>query len=313
MRSRTARMPGHGVGRRTAKKPLIGFIGQGFIGKHYADDFEKRGFSVVRYGLEPQYASNKEALKACGIVFIAVPTPTVPDGSGSVRFDDSIVSSALSLTKVGATVVIKSTVLPGTTATMQKKFPDRFIMHAPEFLTEKTAAYDAAHPVRNIIGIVEVTPRVKRKAREVLDMLPKAPFEKIMAAHEAELTKYAGNCLLYTKTIFINVLYDLALSLGADWENIKTAIIADPRIGSSHVDPVHSSGRGAGGHCFIKDFAAFVRFYESNVHDKPGSNMLKAIENKNVELLTKTGKDAVLLTNVYGKKTLNLHAKNRQS
>ena len=77
-------------------KPRIGFIGQGWIGKNYADDFERRGYHTVRYALEPQYVGNKEKIKDCDIVFIAVPTPTTPAG-----FDSSIVEGALSLVGAG--------------------------------------------------------------------------------------------------------------------------------------------------------------------------------------------------------------------
>jgi len=57
---------------------IIGFIGQGWIGKNYADDFEKRGYETVRYSLEKPYVDNKEKIKDCDLVFIAVPTPTTP-------------------------------------------------------------------------------------------------------------------------------------------------------------------------------------------------------------------------------------------
>jgi len=58
----------------------IGFIGQGWIGKNYADDFEKRGYEIVRYALESPYIDNKEKIKECDIVFIAVPTPQHSQG-----------------------------------------------------------------------------------------------------------------------------------------------------------------------------------------------------------------------------------------
>ena len=64
----------------------IGFIGQGWIGKHYADEFQARMYDVIRYSLEEPYIQNKERIKECEVVFIAVPTPTTPEG-----FDDSIV------------------------------------------------------------------------------------------------------------------------------------------------------------------------------------------------------------------------------
>lgn len=86
----------------------IGFIGQGWIGKNYSDDLEERGFDVTRYSLDPPFNTNRDAIKNCDIVFVAVPTPTTIDG-----FDDSIVESCLHLVGTGKIVVIKSTLLPG--------------------------------------------------------------------------------------------------------------------------------------------------------------------------------------------------------
>ena len=101
------------------EKLLIGFIGQGFVGKSIADDVESRGFEVIRYSLEEPYVQNKDRIKTCSVVFICLPTPTTPKG-----FDDSIVRSATALTKPGATVVIKSTIVPGTTLSILADFPD---------------------------------------------------------------------------------------------------------------------------------------------------------------------------------------------
>ena len=98
---------------------IIGFIGQGWIGKNYADDFEKRGYETVRYSLEKPYVDNKEKIKDCDLVFIAVPTPTTPTG-----FDDSILRQTVKLVGKGKIAVIKSTVLPGTTESIQRENPD---------------------------------------------------------------------------------------------------------------------------------------------------------------------------------------------
>ncbi len=279
----------------------IGFIGQGFIGKNYADDFEERGLAIVRYGLEKEYVGNREAVGACDVVFIAVPTPTTPKG-----FDDSILRSALSLLKSGAIAVIKSTITMGTTETLQKDFPHLMVLHAPEFLREKHAAYDARHPERNIIGIPEQSRRFKQAAERVLALLPRAPFQKIMDARAAEMTKYAGNCFLMTKVVFMNALYDLAQKEGVVWRELAAAMSADPRIGASHLEPVHESGhgggakRGAGGHCFIKDFAALVDRY-ARIGDNEGLRFLEAIEQQNTHLFVASGKDLDLVQGVYGK------------
>ena len=85
--------------------PIIGFVGQGWLGKHYADLFEVMGYNIVRYAKEEPYIANKEKIAECDIVFICVPTPSTKDG-----FDDSIVHEAVKLVGKGKIAVIKSTV-----------------------------------------------------------------------------------------------------------------------------------------------------------------------------------------------------------
>ncbi len=278
----------------------IGFIGQGWIGKNYADNFEERGHDVVRYALEEPHRKNKEKIKKCDIVFIAVPTPSTPDG-----FDHSILEDAIKNVGEGNVAVIKSTILPGVTERLQKVYPEVFVMHSPEFLTEATAAHDAANPDRNIIGISEMSDEHKEKARMVMDTLAYTPYKLVCSAKEAELIKYGGNCWFYFKVIFINMLYDLAREKGAKWEKIRDALSADPRIGRTHLDPIHKSGRGAGGHCFIKDFAAFSEIYNDKVGDDLGMKVLDALQEKNIKLLLDSEKDLDLLEGVYGKDILN--------
>lgn len=273
----------------------IGFIGQGWIGKNYADDFEARGYEAVRYALEEPYIANKEKIATCDIVFIAVPTPTTPQG-----FDCSAIRSVLPLVGKGKIAIIKSTILPGTTEALQQLFLDLFVLHSPEFLVESTAAYDAAHPNRNIIGIPNLNAVYREKAEMVLRILPDAPYAKIMNARDAEFVKYAGNCFLFTKAMFMNLLYDIVAATDSDWKNVRDALIHDPRIGTSHTEPVHKSGRGAGGNCFIKDFEAFREMYRTYVPDAYGNALLAALKDKNIELLANSSKDLDLLEGVYG-------------
>src|SRR3989344_1685477 len=274
---------------------VIGFIGQGYIGKNYANDFEARGYKVIRYAKEKPYDQNKEAIKKCDVVFIAVPTPTSPDG-----YDASIIYSVLPLTGRNKIVVLKSTVFPGLTREIQKEFPDRIIMHSPEFLSEATASYDASHPFVNIVGIIKETPKHKKAAKLVHSMLAKAPKTLTVRSIEAEIIKSSHNCAGYTQIIFFNLVYDLAQKMGANWKNIEPALVADPFIPNRYASPIHKSGRGAGGHCFIKDFAAFREIYEDMVGDKAGMNVIKSLEEKNKTLLIKTHKDLELLKGVHG-------------
>lgn len=294
---------------------VIGFIGQGFIGKSYADDMEKRRFSVVRYALEEPYRANKEKIAECSMVFIAVPTPTTQKG-----FDYSIVRASLGLVKSGSTVVIKSTMLPGTTKQLQKEFPKLFIMHSPEFLVARSASADASKPQRNIIGIPKKTPTFIKRAKEALAMLPKAPYELICMSEEAEIIKYAGNAMLYLKVLFANMLYDTAKEAGASYEVIRAAVAADSRIGPSHLQVVHDSGhkgakkgRGAGGLCFIKDVAAFTHHYKTRVGDEFGTALFQAAMRMNANLLSATGKDLDLLEGVHGKSFVSKLRKKKRS
>lgn len=289
--------------RESGTKPLIGYVGQGFIGKNYADEFESRGYTVVRYALEEPYRANKEKIKDCDIVFIAVPTPTTPKG-----FSDAIVRDAVSLVGDGKIAIIKSTMLPGMTNAIQAAYPKKIVVHSPEFLREATAAYDAGHPDRNIVGICADTPENRAAAQKILSVLPPAPFELVCSAVEAEIIKYAGNNWLYLKVVYMNMLYDLTQKLGGKYDAVRDAFAADPRMGRSHLDPVHQSGhggpagRGAGGHCFIKDYAAFRHLYEQVFpEDRTGIEALKGIEEKNKKLLRDSGKDLDLLDGVYGK------------
>lgn len=286
------------------RPPSIGFIGQGFIGKNMAEDFERRGFAPVRYALEEPYVRNKDAIATCDIVFIAVPTPTTPKG-----FDDRGLRSVLPLVGKGKTAVIKSTILPGKTEEYQALFSDILVMHSPEFLREKNAADDTARPARNIVGVPKMTKRYKEAAERVLSVLPKAPYEKVCKSAEAELTKYGGNVFLAMKLVYMNLLYDVAHEVSADYEVVAEAMSKDERIGPGHMAVIDSSGhrgakkgRGAGGHCFPKDLAAlrgFTAAYETA--PKSRTKLLKALEDLNNELLTASGKDLDLLESIYGK------------
>lgn len=276
-------------------KPTIGFIGQGFIGKHMADDFEERGYEAVRYSMEEPYVQNKARIAECSITFIAVPTPTTPQG-----FDCSIIRSVLSLIGNGNIAVIKSTILPGTTEALQAEFPNIHVLHSPEFLRETSAAQDTRHPERNIVGTPDGSQAGRARAQSVLEVLPPAPYSVATSARNAEYVKYIGNAFLTTKLVFMNIMYDMCVSSGADWEAVRQAVGHDSRIGLGHTQVVHASGRGAGGHCFIKDLEALIGHAEKLGNDDSGLNALKALRDKNIDLLVSSKKDLDLLKGVYG-------------
>lgn len=280
---------------------LIGFIGQGYIGKNMADDFFDRGYQVVRYDKEKNIA-NRERIKDCDYVFIGVPTPSTPDG-----FDDSILEEVIALVGEAKTAIIKSTIPVGTTEKFQDMYPDKYILHSPEFLTEKNAPHDTKFPPRNIIGYSK---KAKDKAQLVMDLLPPAEHSFIVPSPEAELTKYMGNNFLFWKVVFANIFYNLSQKKGVDYATVAKMTGLDPRIGSSHLQVNHESGhsdkagRGAGGHCFLKDMAALIEMLKqhdlSSEEDRLSLQALESIVELNNRLLIDSEKDVDLLEGVYG-------------
>jgi len=274
----------------------IGCIGQGFVGKNIADDFVARGFDVVRYALESEYSDNKEAIASCDIVFIGVPTPSTPAG-----FDYSIVEDVLSLVGVGKTAVIKSTVLPGITAAIQAQHPDKIVLFSPEFLCEATAAHDVANPILNIIGYDKKSEAQKAAAEAVLALLPACEHTFLVSTESAELFKYAHNLNGYFRVILSNLLHDAGEATGADWVEVSAIMDKDVMMSPYYNQPIHKGGRGAGGNCFVKDMAAFRHLYEEKVTgDTNGTQVLKALEAKNLELLKSTNKSQQIVKDVYG-------------
>lgn len=281
----------------------IGFIGQGYVGKNTANDFEARGFKTIRYALEEPYTKNKDKIKHADVVFVAVPTPSTPKG-----FDDSILRSIVPLVGRGKTLVIKSTVVPGTTESIQKEHPHITILFSPEFLLEKTAAHDASFPIMNIIGMPDDSAVYREKAEMVLDILPESPYKQVMTSREAEIFKYVHNIHAFVRILFANMIHNVAERHGADWAPISEAMAADPYMNAQanyYNNPVHKGGRGAGGHCFVKDFAAFVDTYKKSCpEDKAAATALEALEEFNIGLLRDSGKDLEIVEGVYGKDAL---------
>src|SRR3989344_2188802 len=161
----------------------------------------------------------------------------------------------------------------------QKKFPKHKILFNPEFLRAKTANADFIKPERQIVGF---TRKSKKFAKDVLSLLPKAPFSKTMPATEAEMVKYFGNAFLSTKVVFANQIYDLCEKLKIDYDTIKEAVGLDKRIGPSHLDIFHFGYRGYSGGCFPKDVKAFIDFSKkSGVEPR----LLRTVDGINEELL----------------------------
>ncbi len=230
---------------------VVGVVGLGVVGSAVATWFERQGRRVVVYD-PPKGFDEPNVLREADVVFVCVPTPY-----GEHGYDGSALEAAVDAIPPGPAIVVKSTVLPGTTERLQAEHADRVFLFNPEFLRERTAEEDFVRPDRQIVGY---TGRSRPYAEALLASLPAAPYARIMPATDAELVKYMTNAFLALKVVFANQFYDLCERLGADYDLVREGAAADPRIGPSHLDVLDGGERGYGGKCLPKDMKALIDF-----------------------------------------------------
>jgi UDPglucose 6-dehydrogenase len=234
---------------------VIGIIGAGVVGGSLLTYLRGEGSDVRVYD-PPKGFADRAALNEASTVFVCVPTPY----TASRGFDDGHLLEAVSNIRGSRTVVIKSTVLPGTTAVLQKRYPQHRFIFNPEFLREATAYDDFIHPDRQIVG---VTSESEPDGPRVMAMMPPAPFELICDAGDAEMAKYVANSFLAVKVSYANEVFDLCHRFGLDYNHVRDIVAADPRIGPSHFD-VHDAGyRGYSGKCLPKDSKSLLDLAKS--------------------------------------------------
>lgn len=214
-------------------------------------------------------ANAQEAVDHGDILFVAVGTPPLEDGSADLAHVISVASMIGRNLNEFKLVVNKSTVPVGTAdrvrETISKELVKRNLSEAlfdvvsnPEFLKEGAAIEDFMRPDRIVVGIDSGIHHVKSQ-RMMSDLY--ASFNRHhsrtvwMDVRSAELTKYAANAMLATRISFMNEIANLADALGADVDQIRRGIGADNRIGYSFL----YAGCGYGGSCFPKDTQALVR------------------------------------------------------
>ena len=208
----------------------------------------------------------KEGVAGADAAFICVGTPQSEDGSADMKYVLAVagqIGDAMALRAMDAkplVVVDKSTVPVGTAARVHAEIAARTdrafeVVSNPEFLREGSAIGDFLEPDRVVVGCrTDHAERVMKGLYQAfLDRSGGKWFR--MDPPSAELTKYAANAMLALRISFINEIANLAESVGADIDHVKTAIGADHRIGPAFLNP----GPGFGGSCFPKDLQALLK------------------------------------------------------
>lgn len=255
------------------KKTIIGIVGYGMVGQAVGAWFKP----AAKYSLHT-FKNGLPAVNQAQIIFICVPSPYHP----KTGFDLTAIHQTAQALTGRKIIVLKSTVLPGTTAQLQKKYPRHVWLFNPEFLVEKTHIRDFLKPDRQILGLARNTVRHRRAAQRVMRMLPPAPFRAITTAAEAELIKICANTYGALKVVYANMVYDLAQQVGADYELVRQGIAHDARIGPSWMKIWFDGYRGYSGKCFPKDVGALIAYGKKTRHRIP---FLEAADRYNWKLL----------------------------
>jgi UDPglucose 6-dehydrogenase len=280
----------------------ISIVGTGYVGLCTAIGFATKGYKVItstnnpekatsiNKGNSPFYEPNlqqslqkvvkngylkcildrEKAILKTDITLIATATPSQPNGSINLQYIESSareVGEALNKKDRYHLVVVKSTVIPGTThnivkPTLEKHSNKQCGIHFglcmnPEFLREGSALHDTLHPDRIIIGEYD------KKSGDTLEGLyqdfygDKTPATIRTNLPTAELIKYTNNAFLATKISFINTIANVCEKIpGVDITTVAKGIGLDQRINARFL----RAGIGYGGSCFPKDVKAFIAF-----------------------------------------------------
>ena len=303
------------------KKPKISVLGIGYVGLCTAVGFASKGYNVtasthdaekaakINNGIPPFHEPNlqellketiknghltcltnktEEAVLETDLTFNAVGTPSRPDGSIDLQFIETStrdIGQALNQKPTYHVVIVKSTVVPGTTQDLVKPIlekeskkkcgADFGLCMNPEFLRQGSAFEDTLHTDRIVIGEYD------KKSGDTLENLYKDFYGKDIpptirtTLSTAELIKYASNSLLATKISFINMIANICEKIrDADVKVVAAAMGLDKRIGSLFLD----AGLGYGGSCFPKDVKALIACSKAFGYHP---DLLESVENVN--------------------------------
>lgn len=245
----------------------IGIIGKGFVGSAVQHGFSPNtgcDAEVRIYDKDPAKSQHslKDVLDNSDFLFLSLPTPSNLDGSINLDIVDDVLNDINKLNKRNNIILLRSTMIPGSTRKFQEKYPKLSLVFNPEFLTERSAKFDFINQSRFIVG---GNPKHVTKVADMYRWRFGKSVPVIKTNYEtAELIKYMNNCFLATKVSFMNEMKLVSDSCGADWELAVEGFIRDGRIGHSHLNvPGHDGKLGFGGSCFPKDIQAMIKFGKS--------------------------------------------------
>ena len=271
----------------------IGIVGQGFVGGALNEGM-KHAFRIETYDKFVKDRSTCNSLSAlvtrADVIFVCLPTPMRKNGSCDLRIVEETILEidkiCEELEYLGKIAVIKSTIPPGTTRSLNDRVKYIQVVFNPEFLTEANAVEDFKNQTRIIVGGPRpgssVVKNVFRKA------FKQTPIIKT-GSNTAEMVKYFTNCFLSTKVSFCNEIKQICDPLDIDYDKVVEYALYDSRLGKSHWSAPGPDGNlGFGGHCFPKDLNALMHLARSLGVDP---RVMSGVWEKNLEVRTDAARD----------------------
>ena len=242
---------------------MSGIIGCGFVGSAVLNGFSshsKFADKIKVHDKNPSLSKNtlEETVNESDFLFLSLPTPANKNGSINLDILDSSLSEINKIITNENIILIRSTVIPGTTDSFCKDYPKLNFVFNPEFLTEKNSYTDFVNQSRIILGGPS---RLTKKVSKLYT----ARFSDVPIIttnyRTAELIKYMNNCYLATKVSYMNEMKLIADKIDVNWEEALNGFKLDKRVGNSHINvPGHDGKLGFGGSCFPKDVRALIYF-----------------------------------------------------
>ncbi|WP_459501845.1 UDP-glucose dehydrogenase family protein [Bacillus sp. C1] len=249
-------------------------------------------------------SSQLEAFKQVSFIFVAVGTPSLPDGTADLTYIRNSCYAIGTYANSDVIVVTKSTVPVGTNNQMKEWIEEKLqgrhtiqIVSNPEFLREGSGIYDFFHGDRIVIG--SETEEIAEKVEWLYSKLSIPTF--VTDIRSSEMIKYASNAFLATKISFINEISHICEKVDADVLEVAVGMGMDRRISPHFLQ----AGIGYGGSCFSKDTNALVQIAGNVEHD---FRLLKAVievNNKQQMMLVKKARNVL---NMRGKQVAVLGA-----
>jgi UDPglucose 6-dehydrogenase len=233
----------------------IGIVGVGFVGGAMSRSFSDKKIVHVSYDKYKEIGSINDVAKT-DIAFLCLPTPFVED-RGYDKSGLYEVCDNLERLNFSGTVVLKSTVEPGTTETLNEKYSFS-VVHNPEFLTARTAYEDFLNQTHIVLGLSSSDSSGGDLCAFYSEHWPDAEISMCTSC-ESESMKIFCNNFYAMKVMIFNEFYDLCVTSGIDYNSTLDLMLKNNWINPMHTQVPGPDGElGYGGACFIKDTNALL-------------------------------------------------------